>query len=63
MYESVYELFLKGGCLGIFPEGGSHDRTDLLPLKPGKRPTLLSFEWRRRYLFFLFVCAGVGGLG
>ncbi|KAH7355415.1 glycerol-3-phosphate O-acyltransferase [Rhexocercosporidium sp. MPI-PUGE-AT-0058] len=22
-----------GGCLGIFPEGGSHDRTELLPLK------------------------------
>ncbi|THH06772.1 hypothetical protein EW145_g3859 [Phellinidium pouzarii] len=24
-----------GGCIGIFPEGGSHDRTDLLPLKAG----------------------------
>ena len=24
-----------GGCIGIFPEGGSHDRSDLLPLKPG----------------------------
>ena len=22
-------------AIGIFPEGGSHDRTDLLPLKPG----------------------------
>jgi glycerol-3-phosphate O-acyltransferase/dihydroxyacetone phosphate acyltransferase len=22
-----------GGSIGIFPEGGSHDRTDLLPLK------------------------------
>ena len=25
----------KGGTIGIFPEGGSHDRTDLLPLKVG----------------------------
>ena len=23
------------GTIGIFPEGGSHDRTDLLPLKAG----------------------------
>lgn len=26
---------MDGGCIGIFPEGGSHDRTDLLPLKAG----------------------------
>ncbi|KAI0302000.1 glycerol-3-phosphate O-acyltransferase [Russula brevipes] len=24
-----------GACIGIFPEGGSHDRTDLLPFKAG----------------------------
>jgi glycerol-3-phosphate O-acyltransferase/dihydroxyacetone phosphate acyltransferase len=24
-----------GKCIGIFPEGGSHDRTDMLPLKAG----------------------------
>ncbi|UZJ52167.1 hypothetical protein CBS101457_001487 [Exobasidium rhododendri] len=35
MYASVYESLSKGGSLGIFPEGGSHDRTDLLPLKAG----------------------------
>lgn len=35
MYASVYEKLAEGGCLGIFPEGGSHDRTDLLPLKAG----------------------------
>ncbi|EPQ26968.1 uncharacterized protein PFL1_05603 [Pseudozyma flocculosa PF-1] len=35
MYSSVYEKLAEGGCLGIFPEGGSHDRTDLLPLKAG----------------------------
>ena len=26
---------LEDKVLGIFPEGGSHDRTELLPLKPG----------------------------
>lgn len=35
MYSSVYQQLSKGGCLCIFPEGGSHDRTDLLPLKAG----------------------------
>ncbi|WFD40898.1 uncharacterized protein MJAP1_003889 [Malassezia japonica] len=35
MYAKVYECLSDGKCLGIFPEGGSHDRTDLLPLKAG----------------------------
>ena len=33
MFESVQAALAKGNCLGIFPEGGSHDQTDLLPLK------------------------------
>ncbi|KAJ7046750.1 glycerol-3-phosphate O-acyltransferase, partial [Mycena alexandri] len=33
MYQNVYEALNRGGSIGIFPEGGSHDRTDLLPLK------------------------------
>ncbi|KAJ7452457.1 glycerol-3-phosphate O-acyltransferase [Mycena galericulata] len=35
MYQHVYESLSRGGSIGIFPEGGSHDRTDLLPLKAG----------------------------
>ena len=35
MFETVQSELAKGKCLGIFPEGGSHDRTDLLPLKVG----------------------------
>lgn len=35
MYSSVYKKLSEGGCIGIFPEGGSHDRTDFLPLKHG----------------------------
>ncbi|GAA6064453.1 hypothetical protein JCM10212_005202 [Sporobolomyces blumeae] len=35
MYSSVYKALTEGGSIGIFPEGGSHDRTDLLPLKAG----------------------------
>lgn len=35
MFDAVQSELAKGKCLGIFPEGGSHDRTDLLPLKVG----------------------------
>ncbi|KAL4882026.1 hypothetical protein BJY04DRAFT_52718 [Aspergillus karnatakaensis] len=35
VYDAVFGRLLGGGCIGIFPEGGSHDRPDLLPLKPG----------------------------
>ena len=50
MYRHVYQCLREGGSIGIFPEGtsilplrkplticagGSHDRTDLLPLKAG----------------------------
>lgn len=35
MYHHVYQCLTDGGGIGIFPEGGSHDRTDLLPLKAG----------------------------
>ncbi|CDR38833.1 CYFA0S02e06634g1_1 [Cyberlindnera fabianii] len=35
VYEKVFAHLAHGQCIGIFPEGGSHDRTDLLPLKAG----------------------------
>lgn len=35
VYASVWEHLGSGQCIGIFPEGGSHDRTELLPLKAG----------------------------
>ncbi len=40
MFESVQAALAAGNCLGIFPEGGSHDRTDLLPLKVHTQPHL-----------------------
>ena len=35
MFQNVIKCLSKDGAVGIFPEGGSHDRTELLPLKPG----------------------------
>ncbi|RKP26631.1 hypothetical protein SYNPS1DRAFT_13938, partial [Syncephalis pseudoplumigaleata] len=35
VYRMVHERLTSGGCIGIFPEGGSHDRAEMLPLKAG----------------------------
>ncbi|KAF7874951.1 hypothetical protein EAF04_002125 [Stromatinia cepivora] len=35
VYDAVFDRLSGGGAVGIFPEGGSHDRTELLPLKAG----------------------------
>mmetsp|Transcript_11039 Transcript_11039/g.16907 ORF Transcript_11039/g.16907 Transcript_11039/m.16907 type:complete len:659 (+) Transcript_11039:72-2048(+) len=35
VYGKVLETLAAKGAIGIFPEGGSHDRTDILPLKVG----------------------------
>lgn len=35
MYKNVWNRLHQGGLIGIFPEGGSHDRTDMLPIKAG----------------------------
>eukprot|EP00002_Diphylleia_rotans_P039858 TRINITY_DN934_c0_g3_i1.p1 TRINITY_DN934_c0_g3~~TRINITY_DN934_c0_g3_i1.p1 ORF type:complete len:501 (+),score=93.14 TRINITY_DN934_c0_g3_i1:51-1553(+) len=49
LYDAVYNSLSNGGCIGIFPEGGSHDRTDLLPLKAGIAVMALGFvEAHRR---------------
>lgn len=35
VYDAVFDRLSAGGAVGIYPEGGSHDRTELLPLKAG----------------------------
>lgn len=35
LFSTVWDALHSGMNIGIFPEGGSHDRTDLLPLKAG----------------------------
>lgn len=39
LYKAVFDRLAVDGCIGIFPEGGSHDRTQLLPLKGKSQPT------------------------
>ncbi|KAI9319997.1 hypothetical protein BX666DRAFT_1853235 [Dichotomocladium elegans] len=35
VYKKVFDELNNGCCISIFPEGGSHDRAELLPLKAG----------------------------
>ena len=35
LYHYVWEALNNNKCIGIFPEGGSHDRLELLPFKAG----------------------------
>ena len=41
MFEKVHEHLSGGGTIGIFPEGGTHDGTQVLPLKWGVSVMLL----------------------
>lgn len=41
VYERVYDELNNGECITIFPEGGSHDRAEMLPLKGKVAQTLL----------------------
>lgn len=34
-FEKVYETLQAGKAVGVFPEGGSHDQTHFLEMKPG----------------------------
>ncbi|ORY99926.1 hypothetical protein BCR43DRAFT_434269 [Syncephalastrum racemosum] len=35
VYRHVHDELYNGRCITIFPEGGSHDRAEMLPLKAG----------------------------
>ncbi|KAJ3318504.1 hypothetical protein HDV06_000437 [Boothiomyces sp. JEL0866] len=44
MFNEVVKRLSKDGAVGIFPEGGSHDRPEMLPLKAGMAlETLVKF--------------------
>lgn len=44
VYDAVFARLQAGGCVTIFPEGGSHDRTELLPLKGMSYIELVTFS-------------------
>lgn len=44
VYDAVFDKLHRGGCIGIYPEGGSHDRTELLPLKGESSPARVTLD-------------------
>lgn len=44
LYSSVFKQLSEQKCVGIFPEGGSHDRAEMLPLKAGVSIMALGYQ-------------------
>ncbi|KAJ3378870.1 hypothetical protein HDU84_007233 [Entophlyctis sp. JEL0112] len=59
MFSSVVQRLNNGGCVGIFPEGGSHDRTDFLPIKAGGAIMALAAMAQNEYLNVQIVPVGL----
>lgn len=53
LYEKVHARLAERGSIVIFPEGGSHDRTEMLPLKGDCQNTVfLLFLGQKLTLFY-----------
>ncbi|KAG0311629.1 hypothetical protein BGZ99_010008 [Dissophora globulifera] len=59
VYKTVYDRLYAGHCVGIFPEGGSHDRAEMLPLKAGVTIMALGALARNPTLDLKIVCCGL----
>lgn len=57
LYDKVHACLAESGCIEIFPEGGSHDQSQMLPLK-GNDPSSLSSSFHSRYTYTLLASAG-----
>lgn len=61
VHERAVEALARGELVVIFPEGGSHDQTKLIPLKAGA--CLFMYSARKRGLDCPLVCVGVNYYG
>ncbi|KAJ3225701.1 hypothetical protein HDU78_010576 [Chytriomyces hyalinus] len=59
MFSAVTDRLNEGKCVGIFPEGGSHDRTDFLPLKAGASIMTLAAMSQNEFLNVQIVPTGL----
>ncbi|KAG0362530.1 hypothetical protein BC939DRAFT_444573 [Gamsiella multidivaricata] len=59
VYKTVFERLNAGHCVGIFPEGGSHDRAEMLPLKAGVTIMALGALAANPNLDLKIVCCGL----
>eukprot|EP01125_Pyxidicula_operculata_P015143 TRINITY_DN5114_c0_g1_i1.p1 TRINITY_DN5114_c0_g1~~TRINITY_DN5114_c0_g1_i1.p1 ORF type:complete len:583 (+),score=102.51 TRINITY_DN5114_c0_g1_i1:48-1796(+) len=56
VYATVEERLGAGRCVGIFPEGGSHDRTELLPIKAGVSLMVLGAMEKYKIPIYIVPC-------
>lgn len=56
VYQAVFSRLATGGCVGLFPEGGSHDRPDLLPMKGNLHLPCSLYTWRKSAFVSEMVC-------
>ncbi|GBG23921.1 Glycerol-3-phosphate O-acyltransferase 1 [Hondaea fermentalgiana] len=61
LFEKVFDKLRNGGTIGIFPEGGSHDNSTLLPLKAGV--AVMALGARAQGIPVRIVAAGINYLG
>ncbi|XP_049848728.1 uncharacterized protein LOC126316675 [Schistocerca gregaria] len=59
VYEHVWDRLSAGECICVFPEGGSHDRSELLPLKAGVTVMALGAMQKHRHLQVQIVSCGL----
>ncbi|KAI1291300.1 hypothetical protein EDD11_009025, partial [Mortierella claussenii] len=59
VYKTVFERLNAGHCVGIFPEGGSHDRAEMLPLKAGVTIMALGALAANPSLDLKIICCGL----
>ncbi|MGM0452622.1 MAG: 1-acyl-sn-glycerol-3-phosphate acyltransferase [Thermodesulfobacteriota bacterium] len=55
VFEKVYELFERGGCLGLFPEGQNSPDGQVVDLRPGGARMALGAEARNQYRLGLVI--------
>ncbi|KAF9914242.1 hypothetical protein BX616_008666 [Lobosporangium transversale] len=59
VYKTVFDKLNAGHCVGIFPEGGSHDRAEMLPLKAGVTIMALGALDANPSLDLKIICCGL----
>ena len=59
MYSSAFHALQAGKAIGIFPEGGSHDRAEMLPLKAGVSIMALGFQSMSRHVPLKIIPCGL----
>jgi glycerol-3-phosphate O-acyltransferase / dihydroxyacetone phosphate acyltransferase len=59
VYNAVFQNLEADSCIGIFPEGGSHDRTSLLPLKGTSPPSYSCYSVNQAQPYNPYPAAGI----